>query len=97
MSPFSAGWSARIAATAVKSAGSRPARLARESAPTGRYTMRRCSTGNGDGHELERGGRIGRVPHDPLRLLGVEEEVDARERRVQIVALRDQLLLGAGR
>src|SRR2546427_12815973 len=38
-----------------------------------------------------------RSPHDPLRVLGVEEEVDASQRRLQIVALGDQLLLGAGR
>jgi len=37
--------------------------------------------GDAEGHELERGVGIGRVSHDPLSRIGVEEEVDARDRR----------------
>src|SRR5207247_1184981 len=49
MSPFSSRWSSRIVAISATRAGSSAARLERESAPTGRCTMGRCSTGGGAG------------------------------------------------
>jgi len=46
--------------------------------------------------QLERGAGLGRIAHDPLPVLRVDEEADAGERGFQTFALHHQLLLRSG-
>src|SRR5206468_750196 len=70
MSPFSSRWSSRIVAISATRAGSSAARLERESAPTGRYTMGRCSTGKGEGLAKARTPPASRPRHSARTLFG---------------------------
>ena len=53
--------------------------------------------GHGQRYQRQRGGRRLRIAHDPLAVLGLEKERQPCQRRVELLALLQEVLLLAGR